>query len=259
MDTRKEKFPHGIPGHNLGEIEREIPINEPPAWPVNEKLKTIGKRVKRIDAIDKVTGKAKYTSDMKLPGMLYAKMLRSTVPHAEIRSIDISRAQSLPGVYAIHLVENKKEEGENKEEGKYPSVKYVGQPLGGVAAESLDIAKDAISMIKVTYDTKPFVIDVEEAMTQIEILSDEAYAGRYTGAPGGWTIRSTSRHSGRWCRPRRSPTTASARCPPSSRRPGWRKSRRSSSRPRCARSAQASTCWNSTPRTVTCCPRSSRP
>lgn len=188
MDTRKEKFPHGIPGHNLGEIEREIPINEPPAWPVNEKLKNIGKRVKRIDAMDKVTGKAKYTSDMKLPGMLYAKMLRSTVPHAEIRSIDISKAASLPGVYAIHLIENKDKEGEDKEEGKYPSVKYVGQPLGGVAAESLDIAKDAISLIKVSYDTKPFVIDVEEAMkADAPIVFDQPIGQQSDGGDVGET------------------------------------------------------------------------
>jgi len=103
MDTRKEKLPHGIPGHNLGEIERDIPINEPPAWPINDKLKIIGKRVTRIDALDKVTGKAKYTSDLKLPGMLYAKMLRSKVPHAVISSIDISKAKDVKGVYAIHL------------------------------------------------------------------------------------------------------------------------------------------------------------
>jgi len=205
MDTRKEKFPHGIPGHNLGEIEREIPINEPPAWPINDKLKNIGKRVKRIDAIDKVTGKAKYTSDMKLPGMLYAKMLRSTVPHAEIRSIDISKAASLPGVYAIHLIENKGKEGENKEEGKYPSVKYVGQPLGGVAAESLDIAKDAISLIKVSYDTKPFVIDVEEAMKAdapivfdqpIEQQSDGGDVGEtHDGSKGEGNVRGPSTSS----------------------------------------------------------------
>ena len=59
MDTRKEKFPHGIPGHNLGEIEREIPIEEPPVWPINDELKIIGKRVTRIDALEKVTGNAK--------------------------------------------------------------------------------------------------------------------------------------------------------------------------------------------------------
>jgi len=164
MDTRKEKLPHGIPGHNLGEIERDIPIGEPPVWPINDKLKIIGKRVERIDALDKVTGKAKYTSDMKLPGMLYAKMLRSKVPHAVISSIDTSEAQSLKGVHAIHLIENAEEkEGENKN-GKYPMVKYVGQPLGGIAAESLAIAKDAIALIKVKYEEKPFVIDLDSAM-----------------------------------------------------------------------------------------------
>ncbi len=164
MDTRKEKFPYGIPGHNLSEIEREIPIEEPPVWPINDKLKIIGKRVNRIDAVDKVTGKAKYTSDMKLPGMLYAKMLRSKVPHAAIKSIDISEAKSLAGVHAIYLVENTQKEGEEKNNDKFPMVKYVGQPLGGVAADSLEIAKDAISLIKVNYEEKPFVIDLEAAM-----------------------------------------------------------------------------------------------
>ncbi len=164
MDTRKEKFPYGIPGHNLSEIEREIPIEEPPVWPVNDKLKVIGKRVTRIDALDKVTGKAKFTSDMKLPGMLYAKMLRSNVPHATIASIDISKAKSLAGVHAIHLIENVQKEGEENKSGKYPVVKYVGQPLGGIAAESLEIAKDALKLIKVNYENKPFVIDMETAM-----------------------------------------------------------------------------------------------
>ncbi|MFK7971387.1 MAG: xanthine dehydrogenase family protein molybdopterin-binding subunit [Bacteroidia bacterium] len=164
MDTRKEKFPFGIPGHNLSEIEREIPIEEPPVWPVNDDLKIIGKRVTRIDALDKVTGKAKYTADMKLPGMLYAKMLRSKVPHAKISSIDISAAKNLEGVHAIHLIENQKNDSEENDKGQYPMVKYVGQPLGGVAAISLDIAKDAIALIKVNYEEKPFVIDLDSAM-----------------------------------------------------------------------------------------------
>ena len=164
MDTRKEKFPHGIPGHNLGKIEREIPIEEPPVWPINDELKIIGKRVTRIDAHEKVTGKAKYTSDIILPGMLYAKMLRSNVPHAVIKSIDISKAISVSGVHAIHLIENVQEEGGENKKGKYPDVKYVGQPLGGIAAESLDIAKDAISLIEINYEMKPFVIDIDSAM-----------------------------------------------------------------------------------------------
>lgn len=164
MDTRKEKFPYGIPGHNLGEVEREIPVEEPPVWPINDKLKVIGKRVTRIDALEKVTGKAIYTSDIKLPGMLYAKILRSNVPHATISSIDISKAKSLPGVHAIHLIENSPKEGEENSTDKYPMVKYVGQPLAGVAAESLEIAKEAVSLIKVNYEKKPFVIDLEAAM-----------------------------------------------------------------------------------------------
>ena len=106
MDTRKEKFPHGIPGHNLSEIEREIPNEEPPAWPINDELKVVGKRVKRIDARAKVTGQAQYTSDIQLPGMLYAKMLRSNVPHAKISSIDISKAKRHPGaaVFPQHVI-----------------------------------------------------------------------------------------------------------------------------------------------------------
>ena len=188
MDTRKDKFPYGIPGHNLTEIEREIPAEEPPAWPVNEKLKKIGKRVHRIDAIDKVTGKAKYTSDIKLPGMLYAKIFRSTVPHANITSIDISKAKSLPGVHGIHLIENKEKEGEKKEGGRYPMVKYVGQPLGGVAAESLEIAKDAIALIEVQYDTKPFVIDLEEAMkADAPIVFDQPIGQQQDGGDVGET------------------------------------------------------------------------
>ena len=59
MDTKKIKLPHGIPGHNLGEIEREVPVSEPSAWPVNDQLKHVGKPVKRYDAVAKVTGQAK--------------------------------------------------------------------------------------------------------------------------------------------------------------------------------------------------------
>ena len=82
MDIKKEKFPFGIPGHNLGEVERDIPVNEPPAWPVNDKLKVVGKRIKRTDAEAKVTGQAKYTFDVQLPGMLYGKIIRSPHPAA---------------------------------------------------------------------------------------------------------------------------------------------------------------------------------
>lgn len=162
MDTRKESFPYGIPGHNLSRIEREIPNEEPPAWPINDELKVVGKRVKRYDARAKVTGEAKYTSDMRLPGMLYAKMLRANVPHARIRSIDTRAAERFPGVHAVHVITVPDAESEGGT--TYPEVKFVGQPLVGLAADSLQVAEEALRLIKVSYDMRPFVVDVEDAM-----------------------------------------------------------------------------------------------
>ncbi|MGK7393380.1 MAG: xanthine dehydrogenase family protein molybdopterin-binding subunit [Candidatus Cyclobacteriaceae bacterium M3_2C_046] len=155
MDTKKIVLPKGIPGHNLGEIEREVPINEPPAWPINDQLKHVGKRVKRYDAVAKVTGKAKYTADIQLPGMLYAKFFRSNTPHANIRSINTAKAESMDGVYGIHILKS--------DDDAYPVVKFAGQPLGAVAAKSLAIAEEAIKMIEIDYENKKFVVDVEEA------------------------------------------------------------------------------------------------
>ena len=74
METKQVKLPNGIPGHNLGQIEREIPASEPPAWPVNDELKVVGKRVRRTDGCEKVTGKAKFTSDIQLSGCAIATL-----------------------------------------------------------------------------------------------------------------------------------------------------------------------------------------
>ncbi|MBL4819426.1 MAG: hypothetical protein JKY98_00335, partial [Gammaproteobacteria bacterium] len=71
-----------------------------------EPLTTIGNTTARVDAVDRVTGAAKYSRDVKLPGMLYAQVLRSPHPHARIRAIDVSAAARLPGVKAIISHEN---------------------------------------------------------------------------------------------------------------------------------------------------------
>ena len=149
-------MPFGIPGHNLGEIEREIPVNEPPAWPINEKLKHVGKPVKRYDALAKVTGKARFTADIQLPGMLYSKFFNSTTPSARIVKIDTSKAEAMEGVYAIQILKDNKE--------NYPEIKYAGQPIGAVAASSLVIAEEAANAIEIEYDYGKFIIDTEEAL-----------------------------------------------------------------------------------------------
>ncbi|MDN5213499.1 xanthine dehydrogenase family protein molybdopterin-binding subunit [Fulvivirgaceae bacterium BMA12] len=166
MDTKKVKFPHGIPGHNLSEVEREIPTGEPPAWPINDDLKVVGKRVKRTDALAKVTGAAKYTSDIQLQGMLFGRMLRSNYPHAKIKSIDTSAAEKYDGVYAVHVFKNAVGMAQAKDGGNsagFPDVKFAGQPIAGVAAISVDVAEEALKLIKVDYEYLPFVVDLEEA------------------------------------------------------------------------------------------------
>ena len=74
-------------------------------WPEAEKRTLIGKRISRVDGPDKVSGKAKYTYDIKRPGMLYGKMLRSPHAHAKIVSIDTSAAEKLPGVKAVKVIQ----------------------------------------------------------------------------------------------------------------------------------------------------------
>lgn len=165
MKTKKIKLPYGVPDYNLTEIEREIPINEPAAWPVNKDLKVVGKRIKRTDALAKVTGSAIYTSDVVLPGMLYGKMLLSDFPHASIKSIDTSKAENYPGVFAVHVFDNMIEGANPKdqEQHDYPDVKYAGQAIVGVAAVSDAIAEEALQLIKVEYEYKDFVVDIVEA------------------------------------------------------------------------------------------------
>lgn len=166
MATKKIKLPHGIPGHNLGEIEREVPAGEPPAWPVNDQLKEVGKRVTRLDAKAKVTGEAKYTADIKLPGMLYGSMLHSDYPHAKIKSIDTSAAERYPGVMAVHVfkqVVGMAQSAEGEDSSGYPDVKYAGQAIAGVAATTQLAADEATRLIKVDYEHLPFVIDLDDA------------------------------------------------------------------------------------------------
>jgi xanthine dehydrogenase YagR molybdenum-binding subunit len=180
--TKKLKLPHGIPGHNLGEIEREVPLSEPPVLPVNEQLSVVGKRVKRVDAIHKVTGAAKYTADIQLPGMLYARFLRSPYPHARIKSIDLSAARSYPGVFAVQLV-GSETTGDIPPADKLPLLRYAGQPIAAVAAETQPIANEAAKLIKVEYEQMPFVIELDEArkdgapLVYEEVIEDKGDAG----------------------------------------------------------------------------------
>jgi CO/xanthine dehydrogenase Mo-binding subunit len=135
----------------------------------SKEFSVVGKRITRIDGYERVTGQAHYTGDIQLPGMLYARVLRSTVPHAKILSIDVSKAEKLPGVRAIIYHDNAKipwsSGGHTHQRFIFNNpVRYVGDPVAAVAATDRHIAEDALKLIEVKYEKLPHVLDANEAL-----------------------------------------------------------------------------------------------
>jgi len=132
-------------------------------------LNTVGRATPRIDARERVTGGATYTADIVVPGMLYARVLRSPHPHARIRKIDVSKAQALPGVKAILTHENceiiwASGDTRNKRYLFNNPVRFAGDAVAAVAAVNRHIAEEACRLIDVDYETLPFVLEPEEAL-----------------------------------------------------------------------------------------------
>ncbi len=172
--------------------EREVALDEPPPLPPNSELTYIGKPTPRYDGPAKAMGKGKYTADINLPGMLYARMVDSSVPHGRIVSIDTSEAEKMPGVRAVHVIEHVyglAELRDPKQEvpSRYPVIRYAGQPIAGVAAISQQIANDAAALVKVKYDTMPFVVDRSDARAEDApmVFPGPADAAGSAGGGGG--------------------------------------------------------------------------
>lgn len=148
---------------------------------MTDRFKIIGQRVPRLDAREIVTGEAKYTVDISLPGMLVGKILRSSLPHAKILHIDIEKARSLRGVMAVVTSDDtlKRKYGyRSTSADEYGlavgKVRYVGEQVAAVAAIDGEIAEEALSLIKVDYEELPPVFDPEEAMKEgAPIIHDE--------------------------------------------------------------------------------------
>jgi xanthine dehydrogenase YagR molybdenum-binding subunit len=132
-------------------------------------LNTVGHRTSRIDALLRVTGRAEYTGDVKLPGMLYARVLRSPHPHARIVRIDTSKAAALSGVRAILTHENCDivwSSGDTLGQRKLFNnpLRYTGEAVAAVAATDRHTAEEALLLIDVQYEVLPFVTDVDRAL-----------------------------------------------------------------------------------------------
>jgi xanthine dehydrogenase YagR molybdenum-binding subunit len=143
----------------------EVNTDSYPVWGKNQKLRYIGKSIPRIDGYDKVSGTAKYTFDINLPHMAHAKILRCPLAHAMIERIDMTKARNQKGVLDIITHENIP-----KIEWYYtsflfdPHLRYEGDEIACIVAESELEAERALQFIEVKYQELPFVVDPERAM-----------------------------------------------------------------------------------------------
>ena len=167
-----------------------------PDYNADSKYKVIGTRPIRHDGVDKVTGAAMYGGDVRLPGLLYGKVLRSPHPHAKILSIDTSAALDVDGVRAVataddlvQVVDKLSNIGETtvnvreiaKNSLASDKVLYTGHAVAAVCATSPHIAEEALELIKVEYEVLQPVVDVRKAMANDAPLLDENRTTRELG------------------------------------------------------------------------------
>ena len=157
-----------------------------------EPLRVIGHSYARPDAVAKVTGAAKFADDYVFPGMLHGATLRAGYPHARILSIDTSQARALPGVHAV-LTHNDVP-GRNRHGLVYfdwpvlcdDKVRYLGDAVAIVAADTAEIAREALALIKVEYEPLPTVASAEQAREPGAAVVHEDW--KPTGDGGGGNL-----------------------------------------------------------------------
>jgi len=177
-----------------------VPDYEPNIVLSNQEYNVVGTRPRRHDALDKVTGHAKFSADIYLPGLLHGKILRSPHAHANIKSIDTSLAQKLPGVKSIVTGrEFTQFSGRLADLGEgeltnykflsnnclaYDKVLYKGHAVVAVAATTPEIAEEALDLIQVEYEVLPPVMDGREAMKKGAPILHERLVTIEASSPG---------------------------------------------------------------------------
>jgi xanthine dehydrogenase YagR molybdenum-binding subunit len=142
-------------GHtgNLETVEVDVPDDTAAPWDAQAALVVVGKPHPRLDGRAKATGQALYTTDVRLPGMLFGEIVRSPHPCARVVAIDTSKAAAMQGVRAVYAVA---QAGER--------VRYEGQEIVGVAADSPALARAAARAVRVDYEVAAHVVELEAAM-----------------------------------------------------------------------------------------------
>src|SRR5262245_35669261 len=137
----------------------------------NGEHKVIGKPFRKVDARAKCTGQTRFADDMALPRMLFAKLLRSPVPHALIKRIDVSKALDLPGVVAVITGKDLPipygilPVSEDEHSLCIEKVRVIGDPVAAIAAIDEDTAFDAMDLIDVEYEKLEPIASIEDALT----------------------------------------------------------------------------------------------
>jgi 4-hydroxybenzoyl-CoA reductase alpha subunit len=179
-------------------LEKELlALQEPPAAPSEapegaQDLRVLGRRNRRVEGLRKSTGEEIYTDDLTFPGMLHARILRSTEAHARIVSIDTSRAEALEGVHGVLTGEDMPTPygiipwTRDEHALAVDRVRFVGDAVACVAAVDEDTAIEALELIDVEYEPLPCYLDPEEALTDDAV---ELHEPRKEGRHGNVTKR----------------------------------------------------------------------
>jgi xanthine dehydrogenase molybdenum-binding subunit len=150
------------------------PLPMPEVFESIHKKRIVGRKHLRPDAVDKVTGNAIFTDDLKFDNMLYAKVCRAMVPHAILKKLDISKAKQLDGVKAVLTAKDiPGEQNHGLVIYDWPAIvgvgqriRYVGDTVAIVAAETQDIAEQAVSLIEIEFDLLPVVTNPVQALQE---------------------------------------------------------------------------------------------
>jgi len=154
--AKEDYFPKRVKTVIIGEgepeiIEVEVPEYDARSFQDDQEFRFVGKPHPRLEAYDKVSGRALFVGDIRLPGMLYGQLIRSAKAKAAIKNVDTSAAKAMPGVKGVFLL--------GKEQ-----VYYAGDIIGAVAAVTEDCAREAARAVVIEYEEQPHVVDIERSM-----------------------------------------------------------------------------------------------
>src|SRR5688572_8339735 len=142
----------------------EVPEFDPAPWTADTPMEVVGQCVPRMDALEKVTGQAIYTADVRRTGMLHAHIVRAPIAHGQVTTIDLAPALEMPGVRTV--LQREDVEGIRYDSGQLfdRTIRFAGQPLAAVCAETAEAAERASRAVIVRVATEPHAVSIDAAL-----------------------------------------------------------------------------------------------